>query len=217
MFKLAPFGLLLISALTAFGQQHQPLVTFESPTVCHGAHGIWRWAAKTDTELPPATIAPDHHIKPSDIAAWDDPDREITGRSPRVGREREWFALTGQVAGVKAEEDGDLHIELRDPDNPHGVRVVVEVPLDRHGGKTPWNAIRETVFDWSDQTFPFDTRTGHRLHLVQSPVVRVVGMAFYDAKHAGNRPNRRDASEHVAVWEIHPVMALTVLPNAASR
>jgi hypothetical protein len=31
----------------------------------------------------------------------------------------------------KAEEDGDLHIELRDADNPHGVRVVVEVPLDR--------------------------------------------------------------------------------------
>jgi len=35
-----------------------------------------------------------------------------------------------RVAGVKAEEDGDLHIELRAEDNPHGVRVVVEVPLD---------------------------------------------------------------------------------------
>jgi hypothetical protein len=28
--------------------------------------------------------------------------------------------VTGQVAQVKAEEDGDLHIELRDADNPHG-------------------------------------------------------------------------------------------------
>jgi hypothetical protein len=119
---------------------------------------------------------------------------------------------------VKAEEDGDLHIELRDADNPHGVRVVVEVPLDHHGGKTPWNGIRETVFRWSDQTFPFETRTGHRLHLTENPVVRVVGMAFYDAKHTGSRPNRRDTTTGpVAVWEIHPVMALTVLAEPAER
>jgi hypothetical protein len=147
-----PCGLLLIATLPAFGQQ-QPLVTFESPTVCLGAHGVWRWAAKNDTASPPDTITPDHHIKPSDIAAWDDLDREVKGRSPRFGREKEWFALTGRVAGVKAEEDGDLHIELRDADNPYGVRVVVEVPLDHHGGKTPWNPIRQTVFGWNDQKF----------------------------------------------------------------
>jgi hypothetical protein len=41
-------------------------------------------------------------------------------------------------------------------------------------------------------------------------------MAFYDAKHKGSRPNRRDTQVPVAVWEIHPVMALTVLANAAS-
>jgi hypothetical protein len=35
--------------------------------------------------------------------------------------------------------------------------------------------------------------------------------------HKGNQANRRDTSERVAVWEIHPVMALTVLPNTASR
>jgi hypothetical protein len=74
-------------------------------------------------------------------------------------REREWFFVAGRVAGAKAEVDGDLHSELRDADKPHGVRVVVEVPLDRHGGKTPWNGIRETVFGWSDQKSPFDTRT----------------------------------------------------------
>jgi hypothetical protein len=160
----ASFGLVLIVTLPVFGQHHQqPLVTFESPTVCHGDHGSWRWSAKTDTERPPDTIAPDHHVKPSDIAAWDDPDHEIKSRTPRFDREKEWFAMTGRVAQVKAEEDGDLHVELRDADNPHGVRVVVEVPLDHHGGKTPWNSIRETFFAWNDQTFPFDTRTGHRL------------------------------------------------------
>jgi hypothetical protein len=62
---LPPFGLVLIAALPSFGQHHQkPPVTFESPTVCRGDHGFWRWSAKTDTALPPDTIAPDHHIKP---------------------------------------------------------------------------------------------------------------------------------------------------------
>jgi hypothetical protein len=162
-------------------------------------------------------IAPDHNIKPSDIAAWDDLDHAMKSQTPRFGREKEWFALTGRVAGVKAEEDGDLHIELRDADNPHGVHVVVEGPLDHHGGKTAWNGIRETAFGWSDQTFPFDTRTGHGLHLSEHPVARVVGMASYDAKHAGSRPNRRGTAEHVAVWEVHPVMTLTVLADQGQR
>jgi hypothetical protein len=42
-------------------------------------------------------------------------------------------------------------------------------------------------------------------------------MAFYDAKHAGSRANQRDTSEPVAVWEVHPVMALTVLADPAKR
>jgi hypothetical protein len=47
----------VITALPAFGQHHQPLVTFQSPTVCRGDHGFWRWAAKTDMAPPPDTIA----------------------------------------------------------------------------------------------------------------------------------------------------------------
>jgi hypothetical protein len=42
-------------------------------------------------------------------------------------------------------------------------------------------------------------------------------MAFYDAKHKGSRPNRRDPTEPVAVWEIHPVMALAVIADPAKR
>ena len=49
-------------------------------------------------------------------------------------------------------------------------------------------------------------------------MVRVVGMAFYDAKHKGSRPKRRDTTTGpVTVWEIHPVMALTVLGEPAER
>ncbi len=193
--------------------RQQPLVTFESPTECQNAHGVWRWAAKTDLTPLPGSVAPAHQVRPSDIAAWPGADREIHSRSPRTGRELEWFALTGRVTQVKAEEDGDLHIELVDVDNPHSVHVVVEVPLDRHGGQTPWNPIRQAVFSWSDQAFPFETRTGHKLHLHEHPVVQVIGQAFYDAEHIGPEPNRRRQTEHVAVWEIHPVMALFVRPG----
>jgi hypothetical protein len=96
--------------------------------------------------------------------------------------------------------------------------VILNTKTESLRESTPWNAIRETVFGWSDQTFPFDTRTGRRLHLQESPVVRVVGMAFYDAKHKGSRPKRRDTTTGpVTVWEIHPVMALIVLAEPAER
>jgi hypothetical protein len=132
------FGLLL-ATLPAFDQQHQkPLVTFESPTACRGAYGFWRWAAKTDTASPPDTIAPDHHIKPSDIAEGKIPTGKSSGiLRASVARRNGLLSRAGSPMG-RPNEDGDLHIELRDADNPHGVRVVVEVPLDHHGGMTPW-------------------------------------------------------------------------------
>jgi uncharacterized protein (TIGR03066 family) len=43
-------------------------------------------------------------------------------------------------------------------------------------------------------------------------VVRVVGKAFYDAKHGKKAtPNRRRDKSNVTVWEIHPVMRLAVV------
>jgi hypothetical protein len=48
--------------------------------------------------------------------------------------------------------------------------------------------------------------------LNRKPVVRVVGKAFYDAKHGKKAtPNRRRDKPNVTVWEIHPVMRLTVV------
>ena len=216
--RVMALGVAVVIVGSSWGQhRQQPLVTFESPTECQNAHGVWRWAAKTDLTPPPASIPPAYHLRPSDIAAWDGPNREIHSRSPRTGRELECYALTGRVLQVKAEEDGDLHIELVDMDNAHSVHVIVEVPLDRHGGRTPWNPIRQRVFAWSDQTFPFETRTGHKLHLHEHPVIQVIGQAFYDGEHTGPQPNRRRQTEHVAVWEIHPVMALFVQPDPGQR
>jgi hypothetical protein len=183
-----------------------------SPVECKGDHGKWRWKVKTEKDRLPANIPADHRVTPADIAAWEPPEARITTRTPRVGREKEWYELTGRVVLVKAEEDGDLHIQLGDPKGRGRMEVVVEVPVDHGHPDSDWSDIRKIVFAWSDQKFPFTTLTGHKLRLNQRPVIRVVGKAFYDAKHGKKAtPNRRKGKRYVTVWEIHPVMLLTVV------
>ena len=52
-----------------------------------------------------------------------------------------WYALTGRVVAVKAETDGDLHIELQDATSDKPGIVIVEVLA-----KPRWCEIRNTVF-----------------------------------------------------------------------
>jgi hypothetical protein len=60
--------------------------------------------------------------------------------------------------------------------------------------------------------FNFTTKTGHKLRLDTKPTVRVVGKAFYDAVHGKkSTPNRRKHNRFLTVWEIHPVMRLSVV------
>jgi hypothetical protein len=179
---------------------------------CRADHGKWRWKVKTQKAWPPAEIPTDHRITPSDVADWDPPEGKITTRTPRIGRETEWYELTGRATLVKAEEDGDLYIQLRDHKGGGRMQVVVEVPVDHGHPDSAWSNIRKTVFGWSDQEFPFTTKTGHKLRLNEKPVIRVVGRAFYDAVHGKkSTPNRRKDNLRITVWEIHPVMRLGVI------
>jgi hypothetical protein len=208
----------VLAVVLATAAADEAEVEFTSATECRGAHGVYRWEVKTDQEAPPETIAPDHKVKPSDIGKWPVPRGVITTHTPRSGREKEWFEVTGRVALVKAEADGDLHIQLVDADAGSKVNVVVEVPVRQHPGDSPWSDIRQKVFGWTKTSFPFSTKSDKRLDLTKNPVIRVEGKAFYDATHAGHGgpPNRRtDAGEgeEVTVWEIHPVMVLEVIES----
>ena len=77
--------------------------------------------------------------------------------------------------------------------------------------------LRERVFGWTKAHFPLTVTGGQVLKLKVRPTVRVVGRAFYDAANApkGNtESNRRRAVGKdviAALWEIHPVMNLTVV------
>src|SRR6266550_482319 len=84
-------------------------------------------------------------------------------------------------------------------------------PKFRFGPK--WCEIRQTVFGWTTQKFPFTVKTAHTLKIREPHVITVTGKAFYDIAHApANHSNRRRTPKDYAVWEIHPVMKMEVIP-----
>jgi hypothetical protein len=114
------------------------------------AHGKARLAVKNDPSIPPADTSAIQAVTPSDIFSWPRPDVPLTQRSARTGIENNWHALTGRVVAVKAETDGDLHIELQDPTGDKPGTVIVEVPA-----KPQWCEIRNTVFGWRTRAISF--------------------------------------------------------------
>ena len=127
--------------------------------------------------------------------------------SERTGIENKWFALTGRVVAVKVEADGDLHIALQDATGSAIGTVSAEIPV---GPK--WCEVRQTVFGWTAQKFPFGVKTAHRLKISQPHVITLTGKAFYDFAHApADHSNRRRSPKDYAVWEIHPVMQMEVI------
>ena len=73
--------------------------------------------------------------------------------------------------------------------------------------------IRQIVFRWTEQKFPFTVKIAHNLKIREPHVITVTGKAFYDIGHASaDHSNRRSTPKNYAVWEIHPVMKLEVVP-----
>ena len=181
--------------------QAKTSVTFTSPCECIGNHGVSRWAAKTDLQEPPANAAEIKKITPAHILAWPGPGGHIDQRTDRIAAEHQWYSVTGRIEKVKVEDDGDIHIEMKDIGAD--ASIVVQLPLG-----PPWCEMRKTVFSWTNATFPL---TG-KFKVTQHPVITVIGKAFYDIDHSGKdtHTNRRNYDQSLAVWEIHPVMKLAV-------
>jgi hypothetical protein len=185
----------------------QPPVTFESPCECRDNHGEHRWAVKNDPSTPPTDASAIQAVTPSDVFTWPGPDVHLTGQSGRTGIENKWYPLTGRVVAVKAELDGDLHIALQDASGDKPGIVVCEIPA-----KPDWCEIRKTVFSWTRTRFPVHIQSTRKLTIYETPVITVVGKAFWDIGHAPkDQSNRRKRLPEYAVWEIHPVMKLKTL------
>jgi hypothetical protein len=206
----------VLSALLAFaviaptfGKEPAPDVTFVSPCECIAFHGVNRWVAKTDLSPVPSDKSAIQSVTPSQIYAWEGlaPDVDMTDYTEaRLPAEQKWYALTGRVVDAKVEADGDIHLALQDANGNNVGTVSAEIPV---GPK--WCEIRQMVFGWTKQKFPFTVKSVHDLTIAEH-VVTVTGKAFYDIAHApADHSNRRHSPKDYAVWEIHPVMELEVI------
>ena len=194
------FALLCSSAAAA------PLVTFESPCECLENHGKHRWAEKNDPATPPTDATAIQAVTPSDIFSWAGPTEYLVPSSERIWSEQKWYALTGRVVELRAEEDGDLHIGLQNATGDKPGTVVAEIPA-----KPQWCELRKIVFGWTQVEFPFRVRSGRKLKFAQPLIVTVTGKAFFDIGHApADHENRRTDLSGYAAYEIHPVMKLEV-------
>lgn len=131
----------------------KPQVTFESPCVCRGNHGVARWSAKTDPREPPLDGSGIKSITPAEMLSWPGPGGNIPRGGGRTAAEEQWYAITGRVSKLRAEEDGDLHIQLENVDGSSG-EVVIEIPLGEQ-----WCQLRQIVFTWTDARFPLSDGT----------------------------------------------------------
>ena len=123
--------------------------------------------------------------------------------SARIWSEQKWYALTGRVVELRAEEDGDLHIALADASGDKPGMVVAEIAV-----KAEWCELRKIVFGWTEVQFPFRVRSGRKLKLIQPPIITVIGKAFFDIGHApADHSNRRTDREGYAGWENSSVFA----------
>jgi hypothetical protein len=187
-----------------------PDVFFVSPSECQGFHGKNRWVTNTDLTPVPSDKSAIQSVTPSQIYAWEGlgPNVELTGTTEeRIPAEQKWYALTGRVVDAKVEADGDIHVALQDANGNNVGTVSAEIPV---GPK--WCEIRQTVFGWTAQKFPFNVKTAHTLKIHEPHVITVTGKAFYDIGHApADHSNRRSTPKGYAVWEIHPVMKLEVI------
>jgi len=140
-----------------------PEVIFISPCECHGFHGKNRWIAKTDLTPVPVDKSAIQSVTPSQIYAWEglgadvDLTRQVEARMPS---EEKWYAVTGRVVDAKVEADGDIHLALEDAAGNNLGTVSAEIPV---GPK--WCEIRQTVFGWTTQKFPFSVKTAHALKI----------------------------------------------------
>jgi hypothetical protein len=184
-------------------------VTFVSPCECQDQKSGSRWPVKTDPSPVPLDKSTIQAVTPSQIYEWKGPgpDVPLTPKTDtRIVAEQKWYNLTGRLDSVKVENDGDITLVLKDAKGKKAGSVGAEIPV----GAT-WCELRQTVFGWATQSFPFSFKDSQKLEMREPHIITVTGQAFFDVDHApADHSNRRTKTKEYAVWEIHPVMVLHV-------
>jgi hypothetical protein len=184
-------------------------VTFVSPCECQGQKSGTRWPVKTDPSPVPLDKSTIQAVTPLQIYEWKGPGPNVPltpKTDTRIAAEQKWYNLTGRLVSVKVEDDGDITLVLEDAEGKKTGSVGAEIPIG-----SIWCELRQTVFGWTTQSFPFSFKDSQKLEMREAHIITVTGQAFFDVDHApADHSNRRSKAKKYAVWEIHPVMALHV-------
>jgi hypothetical protein len=158
--------------------------------------GLYRWPVKTLVDPDAGSI----HWTPIDTTIahlMQLPRPEERKRKHRSALELYVYRVQAVVAAVHVQVDQDLHILLRDPDDPH-LRMIAEVPSPMCASGV------------EEASFAEVRKTALAIRKKKKPVlVEVTGIGFFDALH------KRGASHNG--FELHPVITLIeVAPEAPS-
>jgi hypothetical protein len=195
----------LIVAVVWFGLHWHKSIPKENETsrsTC-GLHcGTERWAVKTlsDVEAACVDFTP-KHTTVSWLLAQEPPEHlREQARSGTI--ECQVWELTGRLEEFKEEDDGDFHIVLADLEKPD-LTMIVEMP-DPSCANVCDSPHRDEIVRARDSfTGVFGLPTKKFQRMIQTPIVTVTGVGFFDFKHrqTGLAPNG---------IELHPVIGFEV-------
>ena len=156
--------------------------------------GLYRWPVKTLADPDAGSI----HWTPIDTTVahlMKLPRPDERRRKHRTTFELYVYRVQAVVAAVHTQVDQDLHILLRDPDDPH-IRMIAEVPSPPCASGVEEASFKEV------RKVALSIRKRKRPVLVE-----VTGIGFFDALH------KRGASHNG--FELHPVLTLIeIAPEA---
>ena len=158
--------------------------------------GVYRWQVKilTDPDAEGVRLEP-IGTTVREVVEFSPPPPDFD-RKHRSGNEFYVYRLTAQLIAVHARLDQDLHLFLRDPDDPER-RMIAEIP----NPKCTKNSRHEPEFAAARLVAESVRSRGGKA------LVEVVGVGFFDEYHEskGGAPNG---------FELHPVLKLTEIVPA---
>jgi hypothetical protein len=192
LFPLTLFFVLLLSALTAYGQ------------TC-GVHcGTERWAVKTLTDSTVGTIDPSEVTKTINWFRTRARPAHLPETTRLVGVERMTFKVVGVVMTFKLEDDKDFHVVLAQSNN-HSKTMIVEFAdpqCDHVCSSSFLDKMRQAREAFIAQFGQPTTTFQDQAHPIK---VEIIGVAFFDRMH-GQRGRALPSG-----IEIHPVLSFRVV------